>query len=60
MGNVYEVVFWDCIVIWVDIRDIRVVGRELLKSNRKKGRGNVRVEDGKNKYIWRNFLGIFK
>ncbi|KAL0240534.1 hypothetical protein I308_106328 [Cryptococcus tetragattii IND107] len=59
-GDAHDVVLWDRIVTRADTRDIRAVGRELPKSNRKRGRGNVRVEDGKNKYIWRNPSGTFK
>ncbi|XAO27598.1 hypothetical protein I312_106454 [Cryptococcus bacillisporus CA1280] len=59
-GDAHDVVLWDRIVTRADTRDIRAVGRELPKSNRKRGRGNVRVEDGKNKYIWRNPSRTFK
>ncbi|WVQ73373.1 hypothetical protein IAR50_002942 [Cryptococcus sp. DSM 104548] len=54
LSAVHDVVLWDRIITRSDMRDIRAVGKQLPRSNRKKGRGNVRVEDGKNKYQWHN------
>ncbi|WRT67986.1 uncharacterized protein IL334_004961 [Kwoniella shivajii] len=60
-GNAHEVVVWDRIIQRADIRDIRAVGNKLPKAKAgRKGRGNVRVEAGKNKYQWRNPSGTFK
>ncbi|KAK8858773.1 hypothetical protein IAR55_003003 [Kwoniella newhampshirensis] len=60
-GNTHDVVLWDRIITRGDMRDIRAVGKKLPKSKGgKRGRGNVRVEEGKNKYAWRNPSGSFR
>ncbi|WWC88633.1 uncharacterized protein L201_003546 [Kwoniella dendrophila CBS 6074] len=60
-GNIHDVVIWDRIIQRAEIRDIRAVGNKLPKSKvGRKGRGNVRVEEVKNKYQWRNPSGTFK
>lgn len=56
----HEVVLWDRIVTRGDMRDIRAVGKKVKTGGPKRGRGKVRVEDGKNKYPWRNPSGTFK
>ena len=54
-------VLWDRIIQRGDMRDIRAVGKTLPKmKSGKKGRGNVRVEEGKNKYPWRSPSGTFR
>jgi signal peptidase complex subunit 3 len=70
----HDVVLWDRIVTRGDVWDFRTVdqksnvkgdGKEKgkgkqRKSGSKKGRGNVRVEEGKNKYTWTMPSGSFK
>ena len=57
----HDVVLWDRIVTRGDMRDIRAVGKALPKpKGGKRGRGNVRVEEGKNKYTWRDPSGTFR
>ncbi|WWC70963.1 uncharacterized protein I206_104916 [Kwoniella pini CBS 10737] len=60
-GNSHEVVLWDRIIERADLKDIRAVGNKVPKTKSgRKGRGNVRVEEVKNKYQWRNPSGTFK
>ncbi|WVQ96534.1 hypothetical protein IAU59_003639 [Kwoniella sp. CBS 9459] len=60
-GNTHDVVLWDRIIQRADLRDIRAVGNKVPKTRAgKKGRGNIRVEEGKNKYQWRNPSGSFR
>lgn len=57
----HEVVLWDRIITRGDMKDIRATGQKVKTSGgSKRGRGNVRVEEGKNKYQWRNPSGTFK
>ncbi|GFZ44977.1 hypothetical protein JCM24511_02703 [Saitozyma sp. JCM 24511] len=57
----HDVVLWDRIIQRAEIRDIRAVGKKIPAGSKgKRGRGNVRVEEGKNKYLWRNPSGTFK
>lgn len=57
----HDVVLWDRIITRGDLRDIRAVGNTLPKvKGGKRGRGNVRVEEGKNKYPWKNPSGTFR
>jgi signal peptidase complex subunit 3 len=60
-GTHHDVVLWDRIIQRAEIRDIRAVGKKIPAGGKgKRGRGNVRVEEGKNKYLWRNPSGTFK
>jgi signal peptidase complex subunit 3 len=54
------VVLWDRIIQRSEIRDIRAVGKKIPAGKGKRGRGNVRVEEGKNQYLWRNPSGTFR
>jgi len=57
----HEVVLWDRIITRGDMRDFRAVGKSLSRATGgKRGRGNVRVEEGKNKYQWKNPSGSFR
>jgi signal peptidase complex subunit 3 len=57
----HEVVLWDRIITRGDMKDIRATGQKVKTSGGpKRGRGNVRVEEGKNKYQWRNPGGTFR
>ncbi|EIW67731.1 hypothetical protein TREMEDRAFT_45221 [Tremella mesenterica DSM 1558] len=57
----HEVVLWDRIITRADTRDFRAVGNKMVgKSKGKKGRGKIRVEEGKNVYPWRDPSGSFK
>jgi len=57
----HEVVLWDRIITRGDMRDIRAVGKKAPKArSTKRGRGNVRVEQAKNKYQWKSPTGSFK
>jgi len=57
----HDVVLWDRIITRGDMRDIRAVGKKLPRTKTgRKGRGNVRVEEGKNTYLWKNPSGTFK
>ncbi|WVO18074.1 hypothetical protein L204_105772 [Cryptococcus depauperatus] len=60
LGIAHDVVLWDRIITREDIRDIRSVEKKSPKSGKKKGRGKMRLENVKNKYIWRNPSGTFK
>lgn len=43
------------------MKDIRATGQKVKTSGGpKRNRGNVRVEEGKNKYQWRNPSGTFR
>jgi hypothetical protein len=43
------------------MKDLRATGQKVKTSGGpKKGRGNVRVEEGKTKYQWRNPSGTFR
>ena len=56
----HDFVLWDRIITRGDMRDIRAVGKSLPKTRAgKRGRGNVRVEEGKNVYPWKNPSGSF-
>ena len=59
-GASHEVVLWDRIITRADTRDFRAVGKKVAQSKGKKGRGKVRVEEGKNKYPWRHPSGSFR
>lgn len=57
----HEVVLWDRIITRSDMKDLRATGQKVKTSGGpKKGRGNVRVEEGKTKYQWRNPSGTFR
>jgi signal peptidase complex subunit 3 len=57
----HEVVLWDRIITRSDMKDLRAVGQKVKTSGGpKRGRGNVRVEEGKTKYQWRNPSGTFR
>ncbi|RXK40324.1 signal peptidase [Tremella mesenterica] len=57
----HEVVLWDRIITRADTRDFRAVGNKMVgKTKGKKGRGKIRVEEGKNVYTWRDPSGSFK
>lgn len=57
----HEVVLWDRIITRGDIKDLRATGQKVKTSGGpKRGRGNVKIEEGKNKYQWRNPSGTFK
>ena len=57
----HEVVLWDRIITRGDVRDFRTVDKDRKKSKGpKRGRGKVRVEEGKNKYPWKTPTGSFK
>ncbi len=58
----HEVVLWDRIITRGDVRDFRTVNKKSrkVKGGPKKGRGKVRVEEGKNKYPWKMPSGTFK
>jgi signal peptidase complex subunit 3 len=55
----HEVVLWDRIVTRGDMRDFRAVGKKLPRGG-KKGRGKIRIDEGKNTYPWRGVAGTFK
>ncbi|KAK4689697.1 signal peptidase complex subunit 3, partial [Tremellales sp. Uapishka_1] len=55
-----DVVLWDRIITRGDTWDFRAVGKKLPRGGAKKGRGKVRVEEGKNKYPWREVSGSFR
>jgi signal peptidase complex subunit 3 len=60
----HDVVLWDRIITRGDMWDFRTVEKTKSKGkpkkNSKKGRGNVRVEEGKNKYTWKMPSGSFR
>jgi signal peptidase complex subunit 3 len=57
----HEVVLWDRIITRGDMKDLRATGQKVKTSGGpKRNRGNVRVEEGKNKYQWRNPGGTFR
>lgn len=57
----HGVVLWDSIITRGDMKDLRSTGQKVkTKKGPKRGRGNVRIEEGKNKYQWRNPSGTFK
>lgn len=58
-GDAHEVVLWDRILTRSDMRDFRTVGNAVARKNRSH-RSKVRIEDVKNKYIWRNPSRSFK
>lgn len=55
----HEVVLWDRIITRGDMRDIRATTKP-KRGGPKRGRGKVRVEEGKNKYTWKNPSGTFR
>jgi signal peptidase complex subunit 3 len=59
---VHDVVLWDRIVTRGDMRDFRAVTKKnkAQPAKGKRGRGNVRLEEVKNKYIWKQPSGTFK
>jgi signal peptidase complex subunit 3 len=60
-GTRHDVVLWDRIITRGDMRDFRAVGKKLSTSNHgKRRRGNLRVEEAKNKYVWKQPSGTFK
>lgn len=65
-GAEHEVVLWDRIITRGDMRDFRAVGNGKLATKQKKhksrtkSRGNVRVEEARNKYPWKMPSGSFK
>lgn len=57
----HEVVLWDRIITRGDMRDIRAVGKKMPRAKAsRRGRGNLRVEQAKNKYLWKSPTGSFK
>lgn len=58
-GENHEVVLWDRIITRRDSRDFRTVGDAVARKNRSH-RSKVRIDDVKNKYIWRNPSRSFK
>jgi signal peptidase complex subunit 3 len=57
----HEVVLWDRIITRGDMRDFRAVGKQPKRSKgSRKGRGKIRLEDGKNKYPFKMPSGSFK
>ena len=60
VGEQHDVVVWDRIITRGDMRDFRAVGKKLSTGQGKRGRGNVRVEEGKNTYMWKQPSGTFK
>ncbi|KAI9634708.1 putative signal peptidase [Dioszegia hungarica] len=61
-GDVHDVVLWDRIVTRADMRDFRAVTKknQAQPARGKRGRGNVRLEEVKNKYPWKQPSGSFK
>lgn len=61
-GDHHDVVLWDRIVTRADMRDFRAVTKKnkAQPSKGKRGRGNVRLEEVKNKYTWKQPSGTFK
>ena len=60
----HDVVLWDRIITRGDMRDIRSVGNKPKAQSKsktpKKNRGNVRVEEARNSYPWKNPSGTFR
>lgn len=60
-GMEHEVVLWDRILQRQDLKDFRAVGKKISAGGKGvRGRGNVRIDEGKNKYQWKNPSGSFK
>ncbi|GMK57305.1 hypothetical protein CspeluHIS016_0401390 [Cutaneotrichosporon spelunceum] len=58
-GDTHEVVLWDRIITRNKIKDFRSTGDSVARKNRSP-RPKIRIDDVKNKYVWRNPSRSFK
>ncbi|BEJ17041.1 hypothetical protein CspHIS471_0604420 [Cutaneotrichosporon sp. HIS471] len=58
-GDTHEVVLWDRIITRGNIKDFRSTGDAVARKNRSP-RPTIRMDDVKNKYMWRNPSRSFK